>query len=126
MRRAVSAGTRSVSGRLRGWHVLDDKQHLARLDEAEVAPGEFLDGGRLFTQASGLFPQAHVIRPRSGQLGREFVMLAPCFHQGQHAAIPDHCIEAEDQGKEEQQKPEGTPPPSGGLGPFRRLVRRWC
>lgn len=117
-------GWGSSQRQLRRRHILDDEEHLTRLDQAELTPGEFLDGGRFLPQPPGFFPQLRILGPRPSHIGRKRTVLAPRLHQGQHAAIANQSSEAEDEGEEQQQEPQSASPPPGTPAPVCRLARR--
>ena len=50
---------------LRRRHVAHDEQFLAGLDEAELTPGELLDGGGVLTQSTSVLTQLSVVAARA-------------------------------------------------------------
>src|SRR5206468_488984 len=84
----------------------DDEDLLARLDEAELAPGDLLDGGRILGQTTRGFAQERVFgalpRDRCGE--RVVLTLRP--QQGEQTSIADQRVPYQQGDAEQEEDPE--------------------
>src|SRR5262245_25865420 len=78
--------------RLRRLNVSDDEQLLARPDQAQFSPGDFLDGGRIVDQAAGLVAQAGVVGSLFRDRGLQFVVLMARAQHGQQSSFADESV----------------------------------
>ena len=81
--------------------VRDDEQALSGTYEAEFAAGEFLDRGRVISQAGRLFGQATVVlvKPRDGV--SHVLALSPHLDGLNESAITGHAVGHDDHERED-------------------------
>ena len=90
--------------RLRRRHVLDDEDLFAGFDEPQLAAGDFLDGGGIFLEATGLLAEAGVVATLPGDAGRELLVIVSGAEHGQEPALAEQPVR-DDQGRHEDQQP---------------------
>ena len=87
----------------RGCETADDEDLLARLDEAELASGDLLDGGRVLGQTARGFAQERVLRALSRDRCSQRVVLTLRTPQSQQAAIANERVHHQQRDAEQKQ-----------------------
>jgi hypothetical protein len=97
-------------------HVPHDEDLFSRPNQAELAPRELLDGGRIFSQPPGFLAQMRVFGALARDRGGQLVVLLARPHHRQQPTVPDERVYHDDGGdKHEEQMDE----PSLQAWPFR-------
>ena len=81
-------------------------------NEPEVAPGDFLDGRRVFPQPAGLFAQPGVLPALVCDGRGELVVPTPGFEHREQTVIANEGVDDDHRGEEEQEEahdPAGPP-----------------
>jgi hypothetical protein len=86
----------------------DDEDLLARLDEAELATRDFLDGRGVLAQPARLFGQPCVLGPLARQRLGQCVVLAPEAQHRQKPTIAGQRVEDDDDRDDHQGDVEQT------------------
>ena len=90
-------------------HVFDDEDALAGLDQAELAPRDLFDRGRILAQAPGLFAQPRVLGALTRDRRRQAVVLVARAQHRQQPAIADEAVDDNDGGDEKHQHLDDPP-----------------
>src|SRR4051812_9147301 len=76
--------------------VSDDEHLLSRSDQAEVAAGEFFDGGGVIAEPPGLFTEAGVLGALAAHRGGQPVVLTSRPNHRQQPPIADERLDDND------------------------------
>jgi hypothetical protein len=99
----------SVLLRLRKGSILDDEDLLARPDQSELAPRNFLNRRRLFAKAAGLVAEPSVIGPQPEDGRRERLVFLPRSKHREQSSFTHETI-GDDHGRDEEQQNMNNPP----------------
>src|SRR5687767_2050861 len=89
---SVKVGTADLL-RIFGRDVLDDEQFFARLDQPELAAGQFLDGRRILAQPPRLLAEPGVLGAHVGQRPLERPVGLPRLDHCQQSLVADKRID---------------------------------
>ena len=87
---------------MRSFNVLDDEDLLARLDQPELPPRDFFDGGRIVAQPPRLFGEPRVLGTFARHGRRQRVVLTADAKHRQQPAVARERVEDDDDGDEQQ------------------------
>jgi len=99
-----------------GRDVFDDEDALARLDQTELAPGDFFNRRGILAQAACLLAQPRVVRALTRNRGGQLVVLVPCPEHGEEPAVADQPVDDNDRSDEEHQQLNDAPVAGRALG----------
>jgi len=84
----------------------NDEDLLTRLDEAELAPGDFLDGIRVLGQTARGLAQERVLCALSCDRGGEGIVLTLCPQQGEQTSVADQRVHHHQGDAEQEEDPD--------------------
>src|SRR5688572_21748536 len=115
----VTRGRGRVKGRalpaavgVGGTDVPDDEQLLARLDQAELAAGDFLDRRGVFLQPSRFLPEPRVLAARPDQRLLQRALFVALLHDLDEPVVADQRIDHQHPPQEHEQVLHGPAPPA--------------